>query len=805
LPAKSKQEKSPHDHTHQHDHHDHAPHQKNQNGYSGEPSLHPLLAPSGHTHSHGADSHSHGADSHDKYHDHDNTHHQVTKNDKTSQNPLSAALEEIYSFLLGALLGIDGVDETASLFGQLLPGVGAPIATATILSVATPFVWFGILGMKEEYEAGRKEFTKIMERKTEIENKIAEMTSFAQSKRLILQQKFGLKIAESSDAGLPKRDLEPDLSYYVVDYQILENKKLIAALGKKFGWNGLVAMSAMFAGMLPATAGAGLAIANKISASAALQSAAMVLELASASCFLVGQTTMTIYAASRGYQGLKVREILKKTKEIFKNNCPGLRIETRDHVIEIIDASIRFVEKHSIEYAQLTGAGQVAMMLGTFLGMTGFGLPATVPLLAIGAPLTIFAALQRISYQDKEKKFTGSKGQNSEFVTEKEAKINPIFLFTKFFKSDSADSADFENNILQELEENFDKITAQLAAIKCYSLLHHMVHSRKTGKQKIIYLENRVDYLRDGLKRTGLEKSVLGKMEKFYKKNKKEFGEILSLNKEEANFVISNRLLRVLETTPEKLGLKGFAANPVGKITGKIAGKIAGKIVDKNNLRKLITSAKNALKGLRFRIADAMAHFTLTIEARKILKSEPVVLQPAEKKEIQLFNQFQTLTEKPIAPIATEPEKRLSQIQEQNDIIDKITKKSKKFILKSKEEKPQTNETIFVYLDPRHQDSKDHEVILKRNNLTKKINVVCGLKVKALVIERAKEETNGFIARIKDGTVEKYGDHEKTIFQSFLKKENPKENLFQRQQKPSPSPSPFYAANSNPHLSSMIR
>ena len=72
--------------------------------------------------------------------------------------------------LADELKAVDGIDETANLVGQIFPGLAAPIATATILAIATPFVFLGIIGMKHEYEQAKEELKEILVRKTAKEN-----------------------------------------------------------------------------------------------------------------------------------------------------------------------------------------------------------------------------------------------------------------------------------------------------------------------------------------------------------------------------------------------------------------------------------------------------------------------------------------------------------------------------------------------------------------------------------------------------------------------------------------------------------
>jgi hypothetical protein len=98
--------------------------------------------------------------------------------------------------------------------------------------------------------------------------------------------------------------------------------------------------------------------------------------------------------------------------------------------------------------------------------------------------------------------------------------------------------------------------------------------------------------------------------------------------------------------------------------------------------------------------------------------------------------------------------------------------KSREFILKSQKEDVKNNQTIFIYADPIYSDletkeGRERQVIYIRNNDSGKIDVLYGKKAQAIIIERPNEEKNGLITKVSSNNIEKYGESQNSIFQSF--------------------------------------
>jgi len=321
------------------------------------------------------------------------------------------------------LKSLDGIDEIAQALGQILPGLAGPLATASVLTLATPFVYLGLLGMKEEYQEACEEYNEILESRQTSDAKLLAMTANADKWRKHLTKKLNLGILDKSPdtnevlgtLELNKGGLDK-FAYRLVESEILRNKEFVAALSRKYGWTGIVGMGGMFVGMLPATASAGIGIFKELgTASEAAINAAGILTTISGSAFLGGQMAMSVYAANKAREGKAIEKLLNSNKAQFTKNATGrIKAKTQLAVLEIIDKNLHFNKKCNIQYGGATVLGQAFMAAGTIATLTGAGAVVGIPLVAVGAPITIGAAIGRIVYNQKEKNFKGTESAYSD-------------------------------------------------------------------------------------------------------------------------------------------------------------------------------------------------------------------------------------------------------------------------------------------------------------------------------------------------------------------------------------------------------
>ncbi len=554
--------------------------------------------------------------------------------------------------LADKIKSVEGIDESANAIGQVMPTNLAPVAASVILAVAIPFVWLGVLGMKNEYEEAKSQFEQIIFRQINAKNKIQDLQNFAQKYRSVLQEKFGLNLEEEVDLQgsvyslLHRKDLQKiseidQLAYQACEYQTLENKKLIAQLGKKFGWTGVVGMSGMFAGMFPSLAISSLEVVQQIQATAAIESAIIALKLASNSLFIAGEVAMIGYAANRWKQGILANEDLKKAEVAFDKNSAVLKQTTQKNIKEIFAKQRRFIQKHSVEYGKATVAGQSLMIGGSSISMTGLGFLAGVPLLGIGLPVTIGAAFSRIFYQDKEQKF---KGKNSQYVAENIARLSPIYLFAKHCDKNGKQA---QKAILKELDAEFEVVTNKLAAVKSLSLLHRLVNDRKYQNKYPRQKLNELQVLlkraaeQNNLKGSDLEGSIIQKVRSFFLEHRDYLlDEILRVeNKDLANHKLALLSAKVL-LGKDEIGYKD------GELLEKLDLNLVAIMFDpdkKTCARDVIQKSKEALKALRFKIADSIVCVTQVAAAHKVLSDSQREIEL--KQIVKNPTQFATLKE----------------------------------------------------------------------------------------------------------------------------------------------------------------
>ncbi len=547
---------------------------------------------------------------------------------------LSKDADSFFETLINNIKSADGFDDAAQMIGRLFHGTGSHVAAACVLTLAIPFTLLGVLGMKDEYEEAKHRFEQILSGQDDIKIKLQNLHNFSQENRRVLQEKFQLDLPENQDFT---KDFFTDkkidqISYAIGQYQSLKNKELVFQLVKKIGWTGFGGLTLMLGGVIEATASSGVSIANGINSSPALQPAIPALNLASGATFLVAQVLLSVYGINVWQQGVKQNEALEKIEKTFVEHAQGfVQKSTLQNVQEIFAKQKKFTQKHSIEYGKSTGLGQALMAGGTLAGMTGAGLIVTGPIFALGTPLVLSGTASRITYQGKERKFMG---KISEFVEEELSKFNPIHLFEKHLDKPVKKR---HASILKELDLEFDSITTKLANVKALSLIHHLINDRsyfgKTSEEKLTKLQNRLNANQDFLKGSELEGSVIKKLKNFFDKNENEIKELLTLNKRDSNYQIKRLVPFFIkgEFELKNPNLDNFESTSLNEPTLKkldIPDFVRRDHESKLSSRIMIQKSKEALKALRYHIADSMARVTETIEVHKTLNNFNPIQEP---------------------------------------------------------------------------------------------------------------------------------------------------------------------------------
>ena len=244
-------------------------------------------------------------------HAHHHAHHTTDK--KTSG--FKKKLKKVGDFFKGT----DGWDELGSGIGQTLPGIGQHIATLSVLSILTPFVYLGVKGMASEMDEAKENLHEIQETKKALLEKIQDIF------KLKLDPNIFNKGANNFE------NLTKTLKHYVNDKDFKEKAELfseyannliqekIAKTADDATPYGLTAMTGMLGGMVAATLRSGAEIASTAHPTIhALETTALALEIATAGFFIPAQIAMIVYAGKKVDEGKIIQNKLEHDKESVK-------------------------------------------------------------------------------------------------------------------------------------------------------------------------------------------------------------------------------------------------------------------------------------------------------------------------------------------------------------------------------------------------------------------------------------------------------------------------------------------------------
>ena len=526
--------------------------------------------------------------------------------------------------LSNRIKSVDGFDEAATLLGQLLPDLAGSLAAGSILTLATPLVWLGVTGMKQEYKEARLEFIHIAQSRESIEARLKAIAASSQKWQKVLNDKYGFQYKEDL-AKDPKTFSKEELAATLVEHQAIRNAAFVNSLGARYGWTGMAGMGGMMSGMIMGLSSAVAEVTLDMGVGgAALDATAGALEVSAGSFFMPAQILMSGYALNRKRQGKRALKILDQASHTFagdKGN--GLSPATSEHVLSLITKQKKFIKKHSVKYGNRTAVGQSFMLAGTALGLSGMGLLITAPAYLIGAPLTIGTAISRIVNSEKEKRFKGS--QNN-FVNTKLEFLDPLSLLTIC-----------ESNFIcanKALEKEFGETRKRLTMAKVLSLLNHVVNDsgmiKKSPEAKLKKLQKRLQEDLYQLKGSELEREVIAEVRNYFIDHERELKSLVKSKARRVNRKLLKSMLLVLDgdfpaahkvlfshahtdltakdlQTLESLGYKSESTDKSDMKSKKDKKKEKKSV---SSLKKLTAQAikigKLSLKAIRFGLANSM-------------------------------------------------------------------------------------------------------------------------------------------------------------------------------------------------------
>lgn len=412
--------------------------------------------------------------------------------------------------------GTDGWDELGSGIGQTLPGIGQHLATSVILGVLSPFVYLGVVGMKEEMDERKEALKAILDKDQDSKQKVIEMMALARSM---------LKIDENGQAdALSKAAAQSDKAFeslaYEQAHQIqLAADKQSARMAYEATPYGLAAMFGMFGGMLAGTTAATLEVADAATSAsvAALGSLAEVFGALTAGLFIPAQLAMIVYGGRKAKEGELICQSLQKQSDavshlkIAHQNDPERKSNRGSALFDAALDNMQRLRKYHYQGKVVYGRGiqvsEAGMVAGGVMSLVGLGL-AGIATLIPAALFTIGFAAYRIFQEDKLENFEGEK-------------IEDLALEKENGELASDPSDDFDKPIaLERLEKKHAQVTNDLAESKVHSLLLRSL-TRKRWHERIL------SWLPDALKlgrwsffrRTSLAKDVLQTMSGLYSKD----------------------------------------------------------------------------------------------------------------------------------------------------------------------------------------------------------------------------------------------------------------------------------------------
>ncbi|MBB4015832.1 hypothetical protein GGR16_000838 [Chelatococcus caeni] len=350
--------------------------------------------------------------------------------------PFVAAYENLRS--------VDGIDDFASLLGMSLPQLQQAIATLAILGVATPFVAVGAKGAIDECtERFREDFPQLLQKLHEREEAIIDLlersgTSPADVERIkgMFRESQGLlsacagrtvapqDIAEAvmdlarsaaaarPDAGGNGEQPGTALAYQAARYARDRSTATSEKIDRNFSIPTAAAMTGMTGGMVLSMADsvAGIVEGAAPAGSVASQGAATagaVLGTAATAAFLPSQLAMAAVGASKCVTGVMRHRQLKGDRQALQS----VRDLIDPAVFRAVEQGLKrlgyYNKHHSIVHGAGMAAGQSLMAAGSIASLTGVAGLVGVLLAAVGAPLTVGAAVEKIVYEKKEARFRG--------------------------------------------------------------------------------------------------------------------------------------------------------------------------------------------------------------------------------------------------------------------------------------------------------------------------------------------------------------------------------------------------------------
>lgn len=452
----------------------------------------------------------------------------------------------------------DGVDELAHTLRGILPEYPESVLA---------FINFGIVGLYSlvaavdagfEFKDLCHEMEEICHEKHEVKDKLKALAGLCEEKRRYVAQKTGVKFKDSDLTGdLSAASDIVEMGALFVKHQTLKNEEVM------LGWRGgdklLVSLEGLaLTSLVP---GSALVMASAIEDIRAIEEAgegkyemfaefaeemAEELEMIAGGFFFAGQALMMAYGGVRAYRGKKKIAEIKEQKHVLGSGFVDIGHADLAQMQQICDFQRKCVQKHSVDYAKRLEVGQALAVAGTACAMTGVGVVAAAPLLAVGMGTTFASSRVRNKWEKKESKFVGKKAMKKDCYKIYTKERDPFAVLTEesqkirqemVKKGQEVGIDDVQKGVEDSYQRTADKFlvdfrhaTKAMAAQQILLLMRKVFKDKKmSADEKLAFLELKylkIDFLAQnysdipGIKGSDLEGEAIKITKEFYAANK---------------------------------------------------------------------------------------------------------------------------------------------------------------------------------------------------------------------------------------------------------------------------------------------
>lgn len=312
----------------------------------------------------------------------------VMDRDQKPPSPWVAPIQVGYKYMRG----IDGVDDSTVVAGQILPALGAAALQMGVMVGAVPF---GVAGTVGSYDDAKERFK----------------TGYPESKRRVEQQGDYARALMAREHQQSGQFDTPGIRHAWRRYDTFEAERRIELVERNISPAAAAGMGCMTGGMLASAGAGGAGVAEAAAAGAGTAaSAAMagaVLSTISTAVFLPGQIAMAGYGVGKVVAGVKRERQFREVKTDLNSLTGHVAADVLQSTQQGNSRMRRYNAQHSIGCGAGMAAGQVLMAAGSIGSLSGIGAPVALALSASGAPLTLGSAIGKIVIEKKQARFVG--------------------------------------------------------------------------------------------------------------------------------------------------------------------------------------------------------------------------------------------------------------------------------------------------------------------------------------------------------------------------------------------------------------